>query len=81
VLIDVARGAESIGDPRMAAHAATKALEIARVRNEGRTALEAEALLDSLHTTMQQPRKAPEGELPELAERMILALRELRAAA
>jgi tetratricopeptide (TPR) repeat protein len=45
VLIDLARGAASMGDTRRAAYAAAKALEIARERKEGRTALEADALV------------------------------------
>jgi tetratricopeptide (TPR) repeat protein len=82
VLIDLARGAASIGDPRRAAHAAAKALEIARKRKEGRTALEADALLDSVHAQPAQPRHPQsESTLPELAQRMLHALRELRAAA
>jgi tetratricopeptide (TPR) repeat protein len=82
VLIDLARGAASMGDTRRAAHAAARALEIARERNEGRTVLEAEALLDSVHAVAVQPRHpATERTLPELAQRMLQALRELRATA
>ena len=84
VLIDLARGAASLAQVRRAAHAAGKALEVARQRKEGRTVLEAESLLDSLH--LQTPEPHPTGlptteQLPELAGGILRALRELRAAA
>jgi len=85
VLIDLAHGAASLGDARRAARAAGKALEIARQRKEGRTILEAEAILDSLrvkHNVPPEPRarQSPE-EVPALATEVLEALQHLRAAA
>lgn len=83
VLLDLAHGAASLGETRRAAHAATKALELARQRKEGHTILAAEAVLDSLHVLESKPKPAfvTPAEMPELARGILRALQEQRAAA
>jgi tetratricopeptide (TPR) repeat protein len=89
VLMDLARGADSLGDQRRAAHAATAALSIARERKEGHTILAAEALLDSLHPTRGEPaapphpveRSAAAPRAPGLDSGILRALKEHRTAA
>ncbi|HET6230465.1 MAG TPA: hypothetical protein VFE05_10390 [Longimicrobiaceae bacterium] len=82
VLIDLARGAGSLAELPRAAHAASRALAIASERKEGRTILEAEALIESFHLPKQNglplTTTAPE---PELGGDILRALRELRAVA
>lgn len=82
VLLDLAHGAASLGETRRAAHAATKALEIARQRKEGHSILAAESLLDSLHIPAEvKPSGTPPEAMPELARGILRALQEQRAAA
>jgi tetratricopeptide (TPR) repeat protein len=84
VLLDLAHGAASLGDARRAAHAANKALEIARERKQCDTIFAAEALLDSLHLKPSVPNPItsfPSEQLPGLAMSILRALQELRAAA
>jgi tetratricopeptide (TPR) repeat protein len=86
ILLDLAKGAASLGERSRAARAAQKALEIAEKRNEGRTILEAEALLGSLHLQSTAPAdvpSVPDESTPddELTSDLIRVLRESRAAA
>lgn len=80
VLIDLAHGAASLGDTARAGHAAEKALSLARERKEGRTILEAEALIDSLHRVPSTaPQNVPQEDLPDFAGRLLRVLQAQRA--
>lgn len=90
ILLDLAHGAKSIGETARAARAAIKAAERAQERGEGKTVLEAEALLDSLHLKPQRSNASSTqagtgGDAAEprraLADEIIATLRRARAAA
>lgn len=88
ILLDLGHGAKSIGEYARAARAATKAAGIARERGEGKTILEAEALLDSLHLVptpkiiQEEPPRVDDLIEPRgiLADEIVATLRRARAA-
>jgi tetratricopeptide (TPR) repeat protein len=86
IMLDLAHGAASLRETARAARAAGKALDLARLRREGKTLLEAEALLDSLHPGAAGPPTEPshaEGppSVRQLGDEMVRVLRLARAAA